>query len=96
MIARYMNEKIFKKRLFRRCCSRYAMVLQKEQIQPSAELKENQIDPMKFVIPLCTEDLSQIIKNIQRTKILQLYLDGDLHKIISAYLSDLYQMKKSA
>jgi len=60
-----------------------------DQIQPSAELKDNQVDPMKFVYHCALVDMFTDYKKKSAEEIMQAYLDGNLHNLLDNYLQDI-------
>lgn len=57
-----------------------------EQIQPSAELKEKQIDPMKFVYHCALLDAVTDYQKKSPSVVMQWFVDGILHKKLDEYL----------
>ena len=62
-----------------------------DQIQPSAELKDNQIDPMKFVYHCALIDMFTDYKKKSAEEIMQAFIDGNLHKLLDYYLKDIVE-----
>lgn len=60
-----------------------------DQIQPSAELKDNQVDPMKFVYHCALLDMFTDYKKKSAEEIMQAYLEGNLHNLLDYYLKDI-------
>lgn len=94
-MAKFMNREIFKQEvipevLFPDRLWRFNA----DQIQPSAELKDNQIDPMKFVYHCALVDMFTDYTKKSATDIMQFYLDGTLHTQLDRYLSEIVDGEK--
>ncbi len=80
-LAVFLNEKIFKKQIISKLLIPNELwQFREEQIQPSAELKDNQVDPMKF---LYHDALLEAFTDYQKKsaeKIMQWYLDGEIEQ----------------
>jgi NAD+ synthase (glutamine-hydrolysing) len=94
-MAEFMNNKIFKDEVIP--CTLFPDRLWRfnaNQIQPSAELKEAQVDPMKFIYHDALLDMMTDYQKTSVADIMQLYLDGKLHEKIDYYLADILEGDK--
>ncbi|MGV8151680.1 MAG: NAD(+) synthase [Candidatus Nanoarchaeia archaeon] len=90
-LAKFLNKEIFKKEIIPSTLIPDKLWnFNKDQIQPSAELKEKQIDPMKFIYHCALVDMFTDYKKITPVQIMQWYLEGSLHNHIDLYLKDIY------
>jgi NAD+ synthase (glutamine-hydrolysing) len=66
----------------------------KDQIEPSAELKDKQVDPMKFGYHCALIDMYTDFKKRNVEDIMRMYLEGKLHEEIDKYLQMLVDGEK--
>ena len=89
-MANYLNKEIFKKEVIsKKLIPNNLWRFGAEQIQPSAELKDNQIDPMKFIYHCTILDMMMDFKQHSVESIMELYLEGTLHEHLDYYLASL-------
>ncbi|MBI1969878.1 NAD(+) synthase [Candidatus Woesearchaeota archaeon] len=80
-MARYLNEKIFHDAVIPEILLPDALFrFRDDQIQPTAELKDNQIDPMKFGYHDALLEAATDYKKKTPEDVLQWYLDGTLEE----------------
>ncbi len=91
-LAKFMNKKIFGEEVIPEVLFPDELWRFKEtQIQPSAELKDKQIDPMKFVYHCALIDAYTDFNKKNIEDIMQLYLEGKLHTLVDKYLFELLE-----
>lgn len=89
-LAEYLNKEVFKDEVVpRKLIPNNLWKFGEDQIQPSAELKNAQIDPMKFVYHDALLEAMIDYKRKTAEDIMQLYADGQLHNMLDFYLRDL-------
>ena len=94
-MARYLNAEVFRDEVIpESVIPDNLWKFRKDQIQPSAELKNNQVDPMKFMYHCALLDGMTDYKKMSREDIMELYLKGELHNMIDHYLDGLTDKKK--
>lgn len=80
-MARYLNSEVFKREVIPEILLPDSLCqFRKDQIQPSAELKEAQIDPMKFGYHDALLEAMTDYKKKSTEDILRWYIDGTLEK----------------
>lgn len=80
-MARYLNEAIFAKEVIPELLIPDALFrFRPDQIEPSAELKENQVDPMKFGYHCALLDAMTDFQKKTVEDVLEWYLAGTLHQ----------------
>jgi NAD+ synthase (glutamine-hydrolysing) len=93
-LAKYINE-IFKEEIIPETLIPDELWrFRKDQIEPSAELKDKQVDPMKFVYHCALVDAFTDYRKKSAEDIMRLYLEGKLHELIDDYLKDINGNKK--
>lgn len=86
-LARYLNNSVFKREVIPwKVIPDQLYRFAKDQIQPSAELEENQIDPMKFGYHDALLMMMTDYKKRSAEDIMRLYVTGALDKEIEKYL----------
>lgn len=94
-MARFMNEEIFNSEIIPEVLLPDKLWrFSEEQIQPSAELKKKQIDPMKFGYHCALIEMMTDYKKRSQEDIAQLFLERHLHTEIDKYLEDLVEDKE--
>jgi len=91
-LAKYLNKYIFKEEVIpEKLIPNELWQFSEDQIAPSAELKEKQIDPMKFIYHcMLTNEFTNYNKK-RPEDIMKLYLNGTLHKLINKYLENFHE-----
>ncbi|MGV8087138.1 MAG: NAD(+) synthase [Candidatus Woesearchaeota archaeon] len=80
-IARYINNDIYSKEIIPETLLPDKLFrFRKDQIQPSAELKNNQVDPMKFGYHDKILEKALDYHKVNINKVMMWYLDGELEK----------------
>ena len=89
-LARYLNETVYGKEIIpETLLPDHVWRFSKDQIQPSAELKNDQVDPMKFGYHCA---LAAAITDYQKKtaeNFMQAYIDGTLHTLLEPYIKGL-------
>ncbi len=88
-LAKYLNKEVFKEEIIPEALIPDKLWrFKKDQIEPSAELKDNQVDPMKFGYHCALVDAFTDYKKASAESLMKLYIDGKLHELIDCYLKD--------
>ena len=86
-MAEYINREVYGRKVIPQVLIPDRLwVFGKDQIEPSAELKHKQVDPMKFVYHDALLDAMTDYKKMSSTDLLRAYHEGTLHTIIDKYL----------
>ncbi|OGJ17878.1 hypothetical protein A3K73_08025 [Candidatus Pacearchaeota archaeon RBG_13_36_9] len=94
-LAKYLNKEVFKEEVIPKSLIPDELwQFRKDQIEPSAELKDNQVDPMKFGYHCALVDAFTDYKKVSAESIMRLYTEGKLHELIDDYLKDVNKGKK--
>jgi NAD+ synthase (glutamine-hydrolysing) len=89
-MAKFVNREIFREEIIPEVLLPNELWrFREDQIQPSAELKDNQVDPMKFVYHCALIDMFTDYKKKSVEEIMQAYLEGKLHNWLDYYLKDI-------
>jgi NAD+ synthase (glutamine-hydrolysing) len=88
-LAKYINNEVFKQEVIpEKLIPDKLWRFRSDQIEPSAELKDKQVDPMKFIYHCALVDAFTDYRKKSAENIMQLYLEGRLHEFIDDYLKD--------
>jgi len=88
-LAKYLNKEIFKEEIIpEKLIPNKLWKFRDDQIEPSAELKEKQVDPIKFIYHCALVEAFTDYRKKTPRDIMQLYLNGKLHEFINNYLKD--------
>lgn len=91
-LAKFLNNKIFKDIVIPEAVIPDKLWrFREDQIQPSAELKEKQVDPMKFGYHCALLDAMTDYKKKTPADILRYFIDGTLHTELDNYLDGLIE-----
>ncbi len=89
-MARFINNEVFNREVIPKVLLPTNLwIFDKDQIEPSAELKNNQVDPMKFIYHCALLDAFTDYNKKSPAEIMQWYTEGILHKKIDFYLKDI-------
>jgi NAD+ synthase (glutamine-hydrolysing) len=91
-LAKYLNNEIFKDKIIPESLIPDKLWrFREDQIMPTAELKEKQVDPMKFGYHCALIEAMMDYKKISPAEILEMYLNGKLDSYLDKYFEGLFE-----